>query len=210
MFHSNRRYRHGVFEDNPFDLERLSQLLRGRRRGGRPEPWSSEDLDDEDFPSDFEGRGRRRAMGLGLGGRHRMMRADLDRREVERALGRERGLRDGQNTRALALRIPLRASEPQIDLDEAFLFPQDLLHLTVRVRRHDDGGDVFRAAVPSSLTAAEILTAVGLRSHAGYRVLVAWRSVSLQEELPLDSRLASLIRRTEREPSHLYIERRRH
>lgn len=210
MFHNGRHHLHDVFENNPFEFEGQAHRVGGRRRRARLDPWSSDDYDNEDFISDFEGHDIRRAMGLGIGGRHRMRHADLDRLDRERRLGRGHGLHDGLNTRSLALRIPLRAAEPQVDLDEAFLFPRHLLHLTVHVKRHGDQGELFRAAVPSSLTADEILAAVGLRGHNGYRVLLAWRNGSLREEMPRDGCLASVVRRMGREPSCLYVERRRH
>lgn len=201
MFHNGRHHRRGVFEDNLFDFDRLPHRREGCRRRARPDLWSSDAYDDEYFPSDFEGYGIRTGVNLGIGGRHRMRREDLDRGH---------GLHNGHNTRALALRIPARAPEPQVDLDEAFLFPQHVLHVTVHVKRHGDHGEVFRAAVPSSLTADEILAAVGLRGHSGYVVVVAWRGGGLVEEMPRDGRLASVVRRTGREPNCLYIERRRH
>ena len=205
MFHNGRQHRHGVFENNVFGFEPLPRPLRGRRRRARPDPWSSDDYRIDDVPSNFEGRDIRRAMGLGIGGRHRMQQANL-----ETGLGRGHGLHNGHNTSSLDLRIPLRAAEPQVGVDEAFLFPQDILHLAVHVKRHGDHGEVFRAAVPSGLTADEILAAVGLRSHTGYRVLLAERNGSLIEEMPRDGRLWSVVRQTGREPSCLYIERRRH
>lgn len=210
MFHDGRHHRHGVFEDNLFEFERRPHRARGRRRQARPDPWSSDDYDQENFLSNFEDYGTRRATGLGSGGRHRMRRADLDRADMERAYGRGLGLHNGHNTRSLALRIPMRAPEPRVDLDEAFLLPQHVLHLTVHVKRHGDHEEVFRAAVPSSLTADEILAAVGFRIDSGYRVLVTCRNGSIIEEMPPDVRLASVVRRTGREPGCLYIERRRH
>lgn len=201
MFHNGRHHRHDVFEDGQFDFERLPHLLRAHHRRARPEPRSSDDYDTEDFPGYLEGRGTRRGINLGIGGRHRMRRADLDRGH---------GQHNGHNARSLAIRIPMRAAEPQVDLDEMFLFPQSMLHVTVHVKRHGEREEVFRAAVPSSLTADEILAAVGLRSQPGYHVLVGWRNGSLMEEMPRDGRLASVVRRTGREPSCLYIERRRH
>lgn len=210
MFHDGRHHRHGGFEDNLFEFERRPHRARGRRRQARPDPWSSDDYDHENFLSNFEDYGTRRATGLGSGGRHRMRRADLDRADMERAYGRGHGLHNGHNTRSLALRIPMRAPEPRVDLDEAFLLPQHVLHLTVHVKRHGDHEEVFRAAVPSSLTADEILAAVGFRIDSGYRVLVTCRNGSIIEEMPPDVRLASVVRRTGREPGCLYIERRRH
>ncbi len=204
-------HRHGGFEN---DLLRAPVQRRAgeRRRRARSNSWSSDSSDNEEIHSDYERHELRRARGMGLGGHRRLRSPGIDGFGRERALGRVHGMHDDgmHNTRSFAVRIPSRAMEPQVSLREVFLFPQHILHLTIHMERHAGQREAIRAAVPSNLTAEEVLSSVGLQSHNGYRVLLASGSGTAPEEIARDSRLGSITRRMGREPRHLYIHRRRH
>ncbi|MCJ1364430.1 hypothetical protein MMC16_003541 [Acarospora aff. strigata] len=212
MFPNNRYggvHRYGGLADDLFTLNDLHHRSRGGGRRARSNPWRFDSDNSNGLHSDFEEDDLRNTTDASIGGHRRTRRARLDDLNTEGGYGLFNNGRiySGHHRRSLLVRIPPRAPDPQISHDELLLFPQHILHLTMHVMRHSDQREVFRAAVPSSLTPDEILASVGLHSHSGYRVLFAWRNGLSMEEVPRDSRLASVIRRTGREPSSLYIER---
>ncbi len=150
-------------------------------------------------------------------GRRRMAHPPLTEFNLDRALRRGHrprgaGTHNEHHTRSVALRMPSRAPQPQISHDEVFLFPQHILHLTVHMERHGGRLETFRAAVPSGLTAEEIMMSVGLSDSLGYRVVLRWthgEDHMRVQELSRDSRLSSVVRQVGRRPSILHIEGRR-
>lgn len=201
---------HGFAHDQPH----VRPPRRGgeRRRRARSNSWSSDEYDSAGFHSDYERPQLGGALNPEMGGQRRLRSPGIGGFGRERALGRGHDMDDdgAHSTRSLAVRIPLRASEPQIHPDEVFLFPQHIIHLTIHIDRHAGQSESFRAAVPPNLTGNEVLASVGLPNHSGHRVLLAPSAGTPREEMPLSSRLNSSARRLRSAPRHLYIQRRRH